>query len=101
LLRPHFSRSFSMSGNLVVGSWSIWEDSANDNANRQWQESIVQKFKPFTNQHYIGETDLVSNRDRVRNAYQPQQFERLQALRSQYDPDGVFFRLHEGVDSQV
>ncbi len=43
------------------GSWAIWENPADDDANRQWHDEIVAIMKPFTNQHYIGETDIVQD----------------------------------------
>jgi hypothetical protein len=57
----------------------------------------MKEFKPFTNQHYIGETDVVSNPDFGRHAFEAEQWHRLQSLRSKYDPDKLFFRLNEGL----
>ena len=47
--------------------------------------------KPFTSQHYIGETDNVQDPSRVQGSYSAEKRKRLERIRAKYDPQGVFF----------
>jgi FAD/FMN-containing dehydrogenase len=96
-LQPHKTRSFSMSGNLVGGCWAIWNNSADDSKNLAWHADIAAKFSPFVNQHYIGESNIVRYSDMAKGCYGDEQWTKLEALRTKYDPQGIFFRLHEGL----
>jgi FAD/FMN-containing dehydrogenase len=96
-LQPHRGRAFSMSGNLVGGCWAIWNNSADDAKNLAWHADIASKFQPFVNQHYIGESNIVRSPDIAKGCYGNEQWQKLEALRSKYDPQGIFFRLHEGL----
>jgi hypothetical protein len=73
------------------GSWAIWEDAKDDAVNAKWHDEIVAILKPFTAQHYIGETDIVQDPSRVRECYSAEKWRRLEEIRSKYDPRGVFF----------
>jgi FAD/FMN-containing dehydrogenase len=48
-------------------------------------------MKPFTSQHYIGETDIVQDPARVQESYSAEKWDRLEQVRARYDPEGVFF----------
>jgi FAD/FMN-containing dehydrogenase len=73
------------------GSWAIWEKEEEDAANRKWQDEVVAIMKPFTSQHYIGETDIVQDPSRVQESYSAEKWKRLEEVRAKYDPHGVFF----------
>jgi FAD/FMN-containing dehydrogenase len=66
LLQPSPDMALSMDATSYGGSWAIWEDAEDDAANVKWQDEIVAILKPFTGQHYIGETDIVQDPSRVR-----------------------------------
>jgi FAD/FMN-containing dehydrogenase len=91
LLQPRPDMALSMDANSYGGSWAIWEDAEDDAANVKWQDEIVAILKPFTGQHYIGETDIVQDPSRVRGSYSAEKWGRLEEIRSKYDPQGVFF----------
>jgi len=91
LLVPSPDMALSMEATSYGGSWAIWEDAADDAANAKWQDEIVAILKPFTGQHYIGETDIVQDPSRVRGSYSAEKWRRLEEIRSKYDPRGVFF----------
>ena len=48
-------------------------------------------MKPFTGQHYIGETDIVQDPSRVQESYSAEKWRRLEEVRARYDPRGVLF----------
>lgn len=91
LLEPHPEVALSMDATSYGGSWAIWEKEDDDDANRRWQDEVIAIMKPFTSQHYIGETDIVQDPSRVRESYTAEKWQRLEAVRAKYDPDGVFF----------
>jgi len=91
LLEPHPEVALSMDATSYGGSWAIWEHEADDAANRKWQDEVVAIMKPFTSQHYIGETDIVQDPARVQESYTAEKWQRLEAIRAKYDPQGVFF----------
>jgi FAD/FMN-containing dehydrogenase len=91
LLVPHPQVSLSMDGSLYGGSWTIWEKAEHDAANRQWQDEVISITRPFTNQHYIGETDLVQDPSRTQASYSAEKWQRLETVRAKYDPTGLFF----------
>jgi FAD/FMN-containing dehydrogenase len=91
LLEPHPDVALSMDATSYGGSWAIWEKEEDDAANRKWQDEVIAIMKPFTSQHYIGETDIVQEPSRVQESYSPDKWKRLEAVRAKYDPQGVFF----------
>jgi FAD/FMN-containing dehydrogenase len=91
LLEPSPDLALSMDGTSYGGSWAIWENSEDDAANIKWHNEIVAILKPFTSQHYIGETDIVADPSRVQGSYSAAKWKRLEEIRARYDPQGVFF----------
>jgi FAD/FMN-containing dehydrogenase len=91
LLEPNPDVALSMDGTSYGGSWAIWENAEDDAANIKWHKEIVAILKPFTSQHYIGETDIVEDPSRVRGSYSAAKWKRLEEIRARYDPQGVFF----------
>jgi hypothetical protein len=77
LLEPHPEVALSMDATSYGGSWAIWEKEEDDAANRKWQDEVIAIMKPFTAQHYIGETDIVQDPSRVQESYSAQKWKRL------------------------
>ena len=69
---------------------SLWEDAADDEANIAWTREYGAAMKPFTTGraylNFIGE----EGEDRVRAAFGPETYARLQALKDRYDPGNLF-----------
>jgi FAD/FMN-containing dehydrogenase len=91
LLEPNPDVALSMDATSYGGSWAIWEKAEDDAANYKWQDEVIALLKPFTTQHYIGETDIVQDPARVQECYAPDKWKRLEEIRAKYDPNGVFF----------
>ncbi len=91
LLQSTEDMALSMEGQSYGGIWSIWEESEEDAVNYKWHNETADILKKFTNQPYIGETDIVQDNSRVQKAYSPEKWERLERIRAKYDPDGLFF----------
>lgn len=97
LLQQNDDIALSMDGRSYGGSWAIWEKPEDDAANFQWQDEVIAILKRFTSTHYIGETDIVQDNARVQGSYTQQKWQRLQQIREQYDPQGVFFSYLGGI----
>lgn len=89
--------AFSMSGQSYGGSWAIWEKPEDDGINMKWQDEVIAIIQPFTNTHYIGETDIVQDKSRIKNSYAPDKWAKLEKIRAKYDPDGLFFSFFDGI----
>jgi FAD/FMN-containing dehydrogenase len=75
---------------------SMWADRADDAANIAWTRRFSAAMKPFTTGrvylNFIGD----EGEDRVRAAFGPQVYARLQALKDRYDPHNLF-RLNQNI----
>jgi FAD/FMN-containing dehydrogenase len=54
-------------------------------------------FKRLTAGHYLGETDIVDDPTRAEASFAPASWKRLQSLRQQYDPEGLFHGFAGGL----
>lgn len=82
--------AFSMSAKAYSGLWTMWRDSADDIVNSQWHEKMMSIFKPYMLGHYLGETDVVEDPIRAAESFAKSNWMRLQKLRSELDPKGLF-----------
>lgn len=83
--------ALSMSGRSYGGIWTIWEKPEEDQVNYKWHNECTDILKKFTSQHYIGETDISQDSLRIQESYDPEKWQRLEQIRSKYDPEAVFF----------
>jgi FAD/FMN-containing dehydrogenase len=83
--------AYSLAAPFYIGCYSIWENAADDEANLRWQRGTVQSLEPIALGYYIGETDLLASPSRAAHSFAPGVWERLQAVRQQYDPHSVFY----------
>lgn len=69
---------------------SMWPDAADDARNIAFTRGIARAMKPWTTGqvylNFIGDEGA----DRVRSAFGPEKYGRLQALKRKWDPDNVF-----------
>jgi FAD/FMN-containing dehydrogenase len=82
--------AFAPMGSFVVGCYSIWQEPADDAANRAWQRTALTGLEPFASGYYIGESDIVTTPTRAVRSFTAEAWRRLATLRAQYDPHGVF-----------
>ena len=76
---------------------TAWFESADDDRSRAWIASVGEALAPWS----AGESDpnfiVDTDPERLRAAYAPAVFDRLQAIRADSDPDGVFAATLERV----
>jgi len=75
---------------------SMWTDPADDDRNIAWTREFGATLKPYATGrvylNYIGDEGT----DRVRAAFGPETYSKLQALKDRYDP-GNLFRLNQNI----
>jgi FAD/FMN-containing dehydrogenase len=86
----HPDAAFSMTGRTLTLCYAVWEDPAQDEANRRWHRTMVDDLDQLTVGHYIGEADIVHHPIRHQRSFTPEHWRRLQQVRRRYDPQGRF-----------
>ncbi len=77
---------------------SMWMDPAEDDQNRDWARGFAQAMKPYeVGTPYPNFIAADEGSARLRSSYGPEKYERLLALKRQWDPDNLF-RLNQNID---
>jgi FAD/FMN-containing dehydrogenase len=78
----------------VVHPFGLWEDPGDDERARQWARNVRADMQPWATGgvylNFIGD----EGEDRVVAGYGRENYERLMAVKAEYDPDNVFQRWH-------
>jgi FAD/FMN-containing dehydrogenase len=82
--------AFSMVGRSFVSCYAMWEDEADNAANQRWLPSVMAELEPLAIGHYVGETDLLAAGSQAERSFAAPNWHRLQELRRDIDPDGIF-----------
>ena len=80
----------SMCKQKIMLWYSIWESDDKDAENEKWMVEANKLLKDTVEGRYIGETDLHARPEQVKAAFSEENWQRLQSIRKQYDPDGMF-----------
>jgi FAD/FMN-containing dehydrogenase len=85
-------RTFALSvgGGIAAGIYALWDDPADDAANRAWVRRIDEALAPFRAGRYVGEADLAAAPGRRAECFTPAALARLERLRRRYDPHHRF-----------
>ncbi len=87
---PKPDSCFSWDADCFIGCYSIWDDEKDDPANFSWLLENLPLMDPFAVGHYVNEIEARGHPERYPQCFIPENWERLQQLRKQYDPGGVF-----------
>jgi FAD/FMN-containing dehydrogenase len=74
---------------------TVWKQPAEDAENITWARDFAAAMQPYSTGVYVNNLG-VEGADRVRAAYAPETYERLVALKDDYDPHNVF-RFNQNV----
>lgn len=83
--------ALSIGGGAGVGIYAMWDDPADDEANRTWVRQVDDALAPLRSGRYVGEADLTSGPERLAECFSPEALARLGELRARHDPEGLFF----------
>jgi FAD/FMN-containing dehydrogenase len=86
-LRELPDMAFSLQSEIYLAAYVPWLDPAEDEAHQAWLSSVMADLEPVTVGQYLGDSDL--SRRQVR-FLSDDAWARLQRIRAERDPDGVF-----------
>jgi FAD/FMN-containing dehydrogenase len=82
--------ALTVGGGAGAGIYALWDDPADDAANRAWVRRIDEALAPFRAGRYVGEADLAAAPGRRAECFTPAALARLERLRRRYDPHHRF-----------
>ena len=75
---------------------AVWTDADKTLFQMRWADEFWRVMRPFTSGVYVNELGL-EGEERVREAYNPETYRRLVALKNTYDP-GNLFRFNQNIE---
>jgi FAD/FMN-containing dehydrogenase len=87
--------AFSVQSEIYLASYVLWEDPADDALHQAWLAAAMADLQPVTVGQYLGDSDLSRRQVRVLS---DEAWARLQAIRAERDPDGLFVGFLAGPD---
>jgi len=89
-LRQRDDSCLSSIAKHYLGTFIIWQDEADDKRNEAWLDEILPLTDPFAKGHYINEVEAARHPEHIVECFSAENWQRLNSLRTKYDPDGVF-----------
>lgn len=81
--------AFSLHTDAYVAAYTVYEDPAEYDRNRAWVNSVFAHAEPVTAGQYLGDSDMTNRQLRF---MAPENWERLQRIIADRDPEGRFHR---------
>lgn len=81
---------------FILNLPAAWPDPAQDEAHIRWVRDCFEAVRPLSGRGAYLNFLAVDDDDRLREAYGPERFERLAALKARYDPDNLF-RINQNI----
>jgi FAD/FMN-containing dehydrogenase len=82
--------AYGMHDRTLLIVYTIWEDPADDAANRAWLDEVAAALLPTATGHFLSEADLRHRPERVPGSFAPADRARIEHLRGHYDPERLF-----------
>lgn len=82
--------ALTVGGGTGAGIYALWDDSADDEANRAWVRRIDDALAPFRAGRYVGEADLMRGPEWRAECFTPDALKQLDRLRHRHDPERRF-----------
>lgn len=89
-LRQRDDSCLSSIAKHYLGTFIIWDDEADDARNKAWLDALLPLTDPFGKGHYANEVELDRHPEHIVESFSAENWQRLGALRTKYDPNGVF-----------
>lgn len=77
-------------GTITVAAYANWTPGADDPGQRAWPGTALDAVRSLWSGHYVGEVDLRQTPERLTDCFRPGVLDRIEAVRSRLDPDGLF-----------
>ncbi|QJU53954.1 FAD-binding oxidoreductase [Herbiconiux sp. KACC 21604] len=82
--------AYGMHDTTSIIVYTVWDDPADDAANRAWLDEVAAALLPTATGHFLSEADIGHRPERVAGSFREEDWPRIQELRRRFDPDGVF-----------
>jgi FAD/FMN-containing dehydrogenase len=86
-LRPLPDMAFSVQSEIYLASYVLWQDPAEDDQHLAWLRAAMADLEPASVGQYLGDADLSR---RPGKFLSDENWAKLQRIRAQRDPDGLF-----------
>ena len=87
---PLLDLPLSLGGRSFIACYAVWEDAGDDKRHMTWLRAVAEDLDRVSVGRYVGEADLDDGVSGAETCFAPEAWERVQALRSRFDPAGVF-----------
>ena len=87
--------AFSLQSEIYLASYVVWESPEDDERCISWLEGAMADLEPVTVGQYLGDSDLSRRQVRFMS---DEAWSRLQQIRAERDPDGLFVGYLAGPD---
>lgn len=88
--RQPANASARIHGKVYMGIYSVGSDAARGDEAIGWLRETSMALRPFACGRYINEIDVANTPNAPQACFTPQDWQRLEAVRRRYDPEGVF-----------
>jgi hypothetical protein len=90
--------ALSLQADLYFASYVVWKDQSDDQRCRNWLARQMRRLEPLTEGLFLADSDFTARPARFLS---PINWQRLEALRARYDPDGLFHSYLAAPDMQL
>ncbi|WP_291049303.1 FAD-binding protein [Herbiconiux sp.] len=82
--------AYGMHDTTLFIVYVVWDDPADDAANRAWLDEVAEALLPTSTGHFLSEADIRAHPERVQGCFRAVDWSRIQQLTHRYDPAGLF-----------
>jgi FAD/FMN-containing dehydrogenase len=82
--------AFSLSGDILIYGYSVWDDPVQDGAHAQWLVGFEKAFDGAIRSYYVGESRFDTGPRQSRLAYAAANWQKFCTLKRKHDPQGIF-----------
>ena len=86
-LRTLPDMAFSLQSEIYLAAYTCWDDESDDERCRAWLDDVMTDLEPVTVGQYLGDSDLSHRQVQFMS---DENWARLQEIRAERDPDGLF-----------
>lgn len=88
--------AFSMQSDIYFAAYVVWKDPEDDDLNKNWVKKTMKHLQPITAGQYLGDSDFTAH---GRKFVSEANFEKIQTIRAQRDPKGLFHSYLKNADT--
>ncbi|GLK18178.1 FAD-binding oxidoreductase [Herbiconiux flava] len=94
-LLPVGEAAYGLHDTTVLIVYVIWDDPADDAANRAWLDEVAAALLPTCTGHVLSEADIREHPERIARSFRDEDWPRIRDLIARFDPDTLFHGFPE------